>query len=154
MIAPVMEVVDPSERENSLDAVGLAMIKAAMVTVFVFEFVKVIPLGIVTVCPNVMAELPEKLLVVPVSVRVPVPVLKDVPSITILPPKERVGFVTTFIKNEPPELTSTSPVKVFNPTPVEFVKVPPLSITVVPEIVMAKLPIVVVPVRTSKLGKV
>jgi len=148
---PAAVVVEPVASVRPVFPVARVMVEEK-VTVFVLLMVSVVPVGIVMAPPIVMALEPENDWL-PTSVVVPVPELKDVPFMTMPPPKVTAGSaVPTFMRKEPPGLTVTGPVKVLSVAPVRFFRAP--LTFVAPEIVMAKFRSVVVPASTLRLGSV
>jgi hypothetical protein len=155
--APVIEVVVPVANVTEFVAVGLAIVSAPRVTVFVLLFVKATLVGTVSVPPRDIALDPlNDLAPVPVNVTAPVPELNVVPLAVIFPPNvEAVAKLLAVFKSKTPVLfTVTLPVNTFAPVALETFNVAPLATVVVPANVIATAPIVVVPLFTDKIPNV
>jgi hypothetical protein len=157
VIAPVTLVVDPVVSERPLDATGLAMVSAPIVTVPVFELVSVMFVGTVTVPPS--ETFPDPLIVrvpVPVSVTAPPPLSNVVPFAVISPPKlVTVAKLLPVLRLKTPvELTVTVLLNVLVPVALETVSVAPDATVTAPAYVIATAPIVVVPEFTLRIPNV
>jgi hypothetical protein len=122
-----------------------------MVTVPVFELVRVTPDGIVTVPPSETLPSPKRSKDVPI-VTAPVPLLKVSPLPTVISLSKRVVVANAERLNDPPGLTVTVPVNVLRPVAEPEAREP--VIEVLPLNIIATPLSVVVPLETVKFANV